>query len=118
MPAQRINAPSGVSTATGTSLVTASSAATITGASLSTWGPLACLSVTFTPKSEWAANAQINVGTVAAANRPATQVGGGAAGITAGVSTGGVIYARNNTGAARTTSASTTIAFVYLLSSY
>lgn len=103
----------GISISTGASLVTSSSAATVTACSLSKWGPLACLSVTFTPKSSWANGAQLKVGTVALpANRPTTQVGGGAAGITAGCSPAGSIFANNHTGAART--ASTTLAFVYL----
>ena len=102
----------GISISTGASLVT-SADATVTACSLSKWGPLACLSVTFTPKSSWANGTQLKVGQVALpANRPTTQVGGGAAGITAGCSPTGNIFANNHTGAART--GSTTLAFVYL----
>ena len=100
-------------TTTIANIISESSAVSITGASYSVWGKIACCSVTFTPKESWAANAQVQVGTVVSGKRPSTQVGGGASGITAGISTVGNVYARNNTGAART--ASTTVGFVYLI---
>ena len=94
-------------------IIAANSSVTISEASYSRWGKIACCSVTFTPKSSWAADAQLAIGTVVTGKRPSVQVGGGASGITAGLSTAGSVYARNNTGAART--ASTTLAFLYIV---
>ena len=103
-------------TTTVSDIVSAASDTTISAARYSVWGKVVTLSVTFTRTSAWNANAQVNVGTVVSGKRPTTQAAGGSAACTAGISTGGVIYARNTTGASVASGTSTTLAFTYLLS--
>ena len=107
---------SSVSTeSTVSTLITAASGTTITAATFKQWGKLAMLTVSFKRTSSWAANAQVDVGTVKTGYRPALLVNGGNANVIAHLNGSGVMRARNMTGAAIATTTQQDIGFTFLL---
>jgi hypothetical protein len=107
---------SSVSTvSTVSTLITAASGTTISAAYFKRWGKLALLQVSFKRTSSWAANAQVDIGTVKTGYRPALLVNGGNANVLAHLNGSGVMRARNMTGAAIATTTQQDIGFTFLL---
>lgn len=99
-----------------TPTITAASGTNISSINLVTYGKVAQLVVTFSRTSAQAANAQITVGTLSqTAYRPRAGASGGNQNQQCFINTGGVIYARNNTGASIAANTANTIGFTYIL---